>query len=61
MAQSWPWGSQIVVKNRGIQKLTLHFFLMGFTPCKAEQPLIRSAKRLRHAGKNLQLKDVCEF
>ena len=41
----------------------LHFFKkMGFTPCKAEQPL--RGMRLQEAEKdysiqNLQLKDVC--
>ena len=47
------------------------FFQLGFTPCKAEQPLHgvhgvsgkRSTKRSKHKGnllrKNLQLKDVC--
>ena len=47
------------------------FFPLGFTPCKAEQPLQgmelrkRSTKRLEHTGnlfrKNLQLKGVCLF
>ena len=46
------------------------FFQLGFTPCKAEQPLRgmdlqkkEAQKRLQHTGnlfsKNLQLKDVC--
>ena len=36
---------------------------LEFTPCKAEQPLQRSTKRLTHNEnlfrKNLQSKDVC--
>ena len=46
------------------------FFKLGFTPCKAEQPLRgmklqdkEAQKRLQHTRnlfrKNLQLKDVC--
>ena len=47
----------------------LLFFLLGFTPCKAEQPLrgmeLQAQKRLHDTEnlfrKNLQLKDVCQF
>ena len=49
---------------------TVFFFQLGFTPCKAEQPLQgmelqekEAQKRLQRTGnlfrKNLHLKDVC--
>ena len=60
------------LEDTGVSKYFFFFFKLGFSPCKADQPLqvmalqekeAQSTKRLKHKGnlieKKLQLTGVC--
>ena len=60
------------LEDTGVSKYLFFFFKLGFSPCKADQPLqvmalqekeAQSTKRLKHKGnlieKKLQLTGVC--